>query len=175
MKPRISGFFYFVLAVAAVVLSLKILDWLPGLFQKDMMSRYGTLEEVEAKLNLRNLHVPSYFPQTIMWPPADILAQAKPYPAVVMIFNAAGKREVALVISQAASDSFAAPPLIPLEQITRTVTYDMKGKTARLEVGACKDNVPCSRISWTDAGDRITLAMKAPPFELVRIAESMVR
>ncbi len=139
------------------------------------MSRYNSVEEVTAKLNLRDLRVPSYFPQSISWPPTEILAQAKPYHAVIMIFNAAGTRDVALVISQAGSDAFTPPSLIPIAQTTRTVAYAIKGRAALLEVGVCRDKTPCSRISWTEGGSRIVLAMKAPPFELVNIAESMMR
>ncbi|HEX9136556.1 MAG TPA: hypothetical protein VF905_06385, partial [Nitrospirota bacterium] len=103
-----------------------------------------------------------------------ILAQAKPYPAVLMIFNDAKTRGVALVISQAASDAFSTNTLLPFVQITRKVPYDLKTRKALLEVGMCKNDEPCSRLSWTENNYRIVLTMKSLPFELIRIAESML-
>ncbi len=174
MRARAYGFFYILLTVAAVLVVLRTLNWLPTILQKDTMRRYSSVEEVRAKLNIRDLPTPSYFPQSIMWPPSEILAQAKPYPAVLMIFKAAKERDVALVITQAASDTFSANALIPFVQITRTVPYDLKGRKALLEVGLCKNDEPCSRLSWAEHSSRTTLVMKSPPFELIRIAESML-
>jgi hypothetical protein len=142
--------------------------------QKDMLRKFDSVEEVQSKLNIRDLHVPSYFPQSIMWPPSEILAQAKPYPAVLMIFNDAKTRDVVLVISQAASDTFSENSLLSFVQITRKVPFDLKNRKALLEVGMCKKDEPCSRISWTENNYRIVLTMKSPPFELIRIAEGML-
>ncbi|MGE5174349.1 MAG: hypothetical protein ACM3MD_11045 [Betaproteobacteria bacterium] len=174
MRAKASGFFYLLLTVAAVLVVLRTLNWLPTMLQKDMMGRYGSVEEVRSKLNIRDLLVPSYFPQSIAWPPSEILAQAKPYPAVLMIFKAAKEQDVVLVISQAASDTFSAKALIPFVQITRTVPYDLKGRKALLEVGTGKNEEPCSRLSWAENNYKIILTMKSPPFELIRIAESML-
>ena len=175
MKARAYGFFYFLLTVAAVLVTLKTLNWLPTFLQNDMLRKFDSIEEVRAKLNMRDVYIPSYFPENIAWPPSEILAQAKPYPAVLIIFHALKTRDAALVISQAASDGFAENSLIPLVQVTRTVPYDLKNRKALLEVGMCGNAGTCSRLSWIENGYRIKLAMKAPPFELIRIAESMLR
>jgi hypothetical protein len=174
VRAKTYGFVYLLLTIAAVLIVLKTLNWLPMMLQKDMMRRFDSVDEVRSKLNFRDFHVPSYFPQSIMWPPSEILAQAKPYPAVLMIFNDANTRGVALVISQAASDSFSANTLIPFVQITRKVPYDLKNRKAFLEVGMCKNDEPCSRLSWIENNYRIVLTMKSHPFELIRIAESML-
>jgi hypothetical protein len=174
VKVRAQGFFYLVLTVAAVIVVLKTLNWFPTIIQQDTIRRYDSIEEVRAKTKIRDLYIPSYFPQSIMWPPSEILAQTKPYPAVLMIFNAANKRDVALIISQAASEAFSEHAPIQFAQISRTVAYDLKGRKALLDVGACKNNEPCSRISWVEKDYTITLTMKSAPFELIRIAESMV-
>jgi hypothetical protein len=162
------------LTVAAVIIVLKTLNWLPMVLQQDTLRRYGSVEEVRAKLNIKDLYVPSYFPQSITWPPSEILAQAKPYPAVLMVFNQAGKRDVALVVSQSAAGTLSGNAFIKFVQITETVPYHFKAREALLEVGTCKNNEPCSRLSWTESNYRITLTMKSPPFELIRIAESML-
>ena len=174
MRAKAYSFLYLVLTIAAVLIVLKTLNWLPTMIQKDMLRKFDSVDEVQSKLNIRGLQVPSYFPESIMWPPSEILAQAKPYPAVLMIFNDAKTRGVALVISEAASDSFSANTLIPFVQITRKVPFDLKNRKALLEVGMCKKDEPCSRLSWTENKYRIVLTMKSPPFELIRIAESML-
>jgi len=174
VRAKAYGFLYLLLTIAAVLIVLKTLYWLPNMLQKDMMRKFDSVDEVQSKLNIKDLHVPSYFPQSIMWPPSEILAQAKPYPAVLMIFNDAKTRGVALVISQAASDTFSTNTLLPFVQITRKVPYDLKTRKALLEVGMCKNDEPCSRLSWTENNYRIVLTMKSLPFELIRIAESML-
>ncbi len=175
MRIRAHGFFYLIITIVAVLVSLKTLNWLPSILQQDTIRRYSSVEEVRAKTKIREVYVPAYFPQSIMWPPSEILAQTKPYPAVLMVFNAANTRDAALVIAQATSDAFSKNALIQFEQIARTVPYDLKGRKALLDVGTCKKDGPCSRISWTENDFTITLTMKSPPFDLIRMAESMVR
>ena len=174
MRAKVTGTMYFLLAISAVLIVLATLNWLPMALQKDTLRKYDSLEEARVALNMRRLHVPSYFPQSITWPPARILAQAKPYPAVLMVFHRAEKQEPALVVSQAASDSFPAGLFIALAEVRQKVPYKLKERAALLEVGVCGDGEPCSRLAWTEGDLRITLAMKAPPFELIKIAESML-
>ncbi len=174
MKSMVRSFFYFFLAAATVFVSLKALNWLPLLLQEDTMRRYGSVEEVRAQLNIGAVRVPAYYPQNISWPPSEILAQAKPFPAVFMVYNRAGSGDAVLVISQAA---FGQAPLgSPLEivQTKEKVPYRLKNRNALLEVGLCKKNEPCSRISWKEGDTSITVAMKSDPFELIKIAESML-
>ncbi len=175
MRPRVHGLLYFLLAIAAVIIALQILHWLPMVLQKDTLRKYGSVEEVRTKLNIKELYVPSYFPQSITWPPTEILAQARPYPAVLMVFNRAGTQDATLIVSQAASDAFPGHILITFDRITENVPYLLKDRKAFLEVGTCKNADSCSRLTWTEGTSRITLTMKSPPFELIRIAESMLR
>ncbi len=175
MRPRVHGLLYFLLAIAAVIVVLQILHWLPMVLQKDTLRKYGSIEEVRAKLNMKELYVPSYFPQSITWPPAEILAQAMPYPAVLMGFNRAGPQVAALIVSQAASDAFPGNVLIKFDRVTEKVPYLLQDRKALLEVGTCGSSDSCSRLAWTEGASRITLTMKSPPFELIRLAESMLR
>jgi hypothetical protein len=174
VRVNVRGFIYFLLAVAAVILTLILLNWLPLALQKDTMRRYASVDEARAKLNLKGVSVPSYFPQNITWPPSEILAQNKPYPAILMVFHYAGKQEAALVISQSSAESFPGDAFITFDKITEAVPFHFKSRQALLEVGTCNKGGPCSRISWSEGGYHIVLAMKSPPFELIRIAESML-
>lgn len=174
MRTTAHGFLIFLLAIAIMVVVLMALNWLPLVMQQDTMRKYDSIQEVQSKLNINDLYVPSYFPQSITWPPSEILAQAKPYYAVLMVFNQAGMHDVALVVTQAASASFSGNEIIKFAQIKEAVPYQLKSRNALLEVGICKKDEPCSRLSWVENKYWITLTMKSLPFELIRIAESML-
>lgn len=174
MRARLKAFFYFVVTIAAVLLTLKTLNWLPLLFEKETLRAYASIEDVRSKLNLKDILVPSYFPETITWPPAEILAQAKPFPGVLMVFDQKGEQNNAvLVISEAASDDFPGKLSLSL-QVKQKVPYELLKRKALLEVGACDNQEPCSRITWTEGRLHIVMLMKAPPVDLIRIAESML-
>ena len=64
---------------------------------------------------------------------------------------------------------------IKIIQIKDKVNYPVKGRNVLLETGVCKDEEPCSRISWDEDKYRITVTAKTSPPELLKIAESMIR
>ncbi len=176
MRARLNALFYFVLTIAAVLLTLKVLNWLPFVLDQETLRPYAGIEEVRSKLNLRDILVPSYFPETITWPPAKILAQAKPYPGVLMVFNKTGKQDdFVLVISESTSGDFPGGRSLPSLTVKQKVPYELVGRKALLEAGACDGREPCSRIIWTEDRLHIMILMKDSPVELIRIAESMLR
>lgn len=174
MQKKLFRLFSFAVTIAALVAVLKIADWLPHAIQDDGMRRYGTLEEARSKLKIRDIYVPSYFPQGfITWPPSEILAQNRPFTAVIMEFRQVGKGDTALIITQSASAAFVPGGKLEFSQIRETTAHKLKGKEALLEVGACRRGEPCSRISWNEGRYRMSIFSKYPPIELIRIAESM--
>ncbi len=175
MKSRVRGFLYFFLTVVAVVITLRILNWVPLVVQKETLRRYDSVDEVRSKLSRKDLRVPSYFPQTITWPPAVVLGQGIPYPAVVMVFNKENSKDAALVLVQAESEDFPGSGYIRFSHIKEKVIYQLKGRRAVLEVGNCSSEDTCSRLSWYEGRSRIELTMKAPPVDLLPIAESMLQ
>jgi len=172
---RTTGFLSFAIAIGVLVVLLAVMNWVPMAFQKDTFRRYGSIDEVRTALNIRDIYVPSYFPQHIVWPPSVVLAQGKPFPAVVMEFKDAGSGEIVLVLSQSRGGPFPASSAIDLASIKETVPFMMKGRSAVLVVGECAKNEPCSRITWKEGSYTVTALMKAAPFELTRITESMLR
>lgn len=171
---RFVGFLVFAAVVALLVAGLKLFNWLPTAVQKDSMRRYGSIEEVKTALGIRDLYVPSYFPESLTWPPSEIMAQGRPFAAVVMEFNRLEEGDIGLIISQAASSSFDATRKIKVSEVMETVAYDLKGRKAVLEVGTCEAGGTCSRISWDEGPYTIRVAMKSPPFELIKMAQSML-
>lgn len=174
MRKKILGFFYFAATIAILVVILKVTNWLPTVFQEGMMKKYGSIEEVKAKLKVRDIYVPSYFPQNVKWPPSRILAQSRPYFALLMEFSISETSGTSLVISQVAGSGPVPEEKLALTQIKERATAPLKGRTALLEVGTCKKDLSCSRISWNEGEYRLTLTMKAPPFDLIKIADSMI-
>ena len=174
MKKTVFSFFLFLVMSATVVGLLKVVNWLPMTFQNDTLRRYNSIEEVKTSLNIRSLHVPAYFPQTIAWPPAHIVAQAKPSLTVLMKFNRRDSAQEALVIMQAESDSFPRHAPGEFSAVTERVLYQLHGRPAVLEVGTCENEEPCSRMSWQEGKYRLIVFMRSAPFELIKIAESML-
>lgn len=157
-----------------VIVVLKIANWLPMAIQKDTMRRYHSIEDVRSKLNIKDIFVPSYFPQNFAWPPAEILAQNKPFTAIIMEIKHALKGDVALIISQAESTTFRPDEKIKMLQLKERVSYPLKGRNVVLETGVCKNDEPCSRIAWDEGRYRIGITARLLPPDLVKIAESMI-
>jgi hypothetical protein len=178
MRNRAFGFLAFAAGMAVLVIVLKTLNWFPQAAQKDLMRRYGDFEEMRTALGIRQVFVPSYFPEDFRWPPTGILAQGKPYPAVIMEFGKRGEGKapvVGMMIYQAAEDGFAPGGPLAISRIRERATYPLKGRAAILEVGSGADGEPCSRISWRENGVRITVLARLTPFEVMKVAESMLR
>jgi hypothetical protein len=178
MKRKAFGSLAFAAGLTILVIALKALNWLPLIAQKDLMRRYGDFEEMRTSLGIREVFIPSYFPEEFRWPPAEILAQGKPYPAVIMEFDRSeeGKaREVGMMIYQAAEDGFSPGGPLALSRVRERATYSLKGRSAILEVGSGVNGEPCSRISWREKDVRITVLARLTPFELMKVAESMLR
>lgn len=174
LRRRTLSSILFLAMVGALLLLIKALNWLPTVLQKESLRSYRTVESIQAELRLPHVYVPTYFPQTISWPPEHLFAQAKPFPGVLMTFTRNQPPNEVLTITQSLSGSFSRMIPCPLERVSSEVRFDFHGREAFLEVGFCSDQEPCSRINWQERETYITLFMRAAPFELIRIAESML-
>ena len=174
VRKRVFGFLYFAVTIAILIGVLKVTNWLPTVFQEGIIKKYSSIEEVKSRLQLRDVYIPSYFPQKFKWPPSRILAQSKPFIAVVMEFRNMETGETDLIITQTADKDFTPDKKIVIMQIKEKVHYSLNGRPSMLEVGVCKNDAPCSRISWDEGSNAIRVEMKSAPFELIKIAESMI-
>lgn len=178
MRNKAFGALAFAAGLAILVIALKAINWIPLIAQKDLMRRYGDFEEMRTAVGIRQVFVPSYFPEDFRWPPAGILAQGKPYPAVIMEIERSGEgktREIGMMIYQAARDDFSPGGPLALSRVREQATYPLKGRSAILEVGVGMKGEPCSRISWREKDVRITVLARLTPIELMKVAESMLR
>jgi hypothetical protein len=175
MRKRIIGFLSFGATVAVLIAALKLINWVPSVVEEGFIRQYKSVEEVQSKLKIKDVYIPSYFPQSFRWPPNTIWAQTKPFTAIVMEFRNQEKGDIGLVISQVVTGArFIPESKIRVEQVRERVDdYPLKGRRAVLEVGTGQGDEPCSSISWTEGGYRMTVIMKSAPFDLLKIAESM--
>jgi hypothetical protein len=93
---------------------------------------------------------------------------------VMMEFTRQDNSNVSLVISQTSLPHPTPRAAIEMIQMNEQVNLPLKGRSALLEVGQCRNNEQCSRISWNESSYHIEVNMMAPPSEIVKIAESMV-
>jgi hypothetical protein len=80
-----------------------------------------------------------------------------------------------LVISQSLSDTFRTDGKIRIVQLKEKVRYPLKGRDSLLEVGTSAGGEPCARVSWREGNYHITVTARSTPFELIKVAESMLR
>lgn len=170
---QLKGLAYFALGVAALLGFLMASNRVPFLLDKGTMRSYASVEEVRRELNISDIPMPSYIPESLRWPPVAILAQTTPYEAVVIAFKGAGGA-ISLVISRAASKDFDPGRQIRLQEVRETVVHDLRGRSSTIETGVCSDGLVCSRIWWDEEGYRTDILMRASPFELLRISESII-
>lgn len=175
MGKKLWGLFAFAAAVAVMLVAMKAANWAPSAVQPDLARKYRDLDEVKTSLNIRGIIVPSYFPQNLKWPPSAILAQGRPFQAVVMEFEQIGTRETVMVISQSLSDRFRADDKIRITETKERLPYSLKGRNSVLEIGFCGKGEACSRISWKEGQYHVDVMSKSPPFELIKVAESMLQ
>lgn len=174
MKRHVFSFFLFLMICSVVFVLIKFANWLPLALQSDTLRRYGSIEEVRAALPDLHVYVPTYFPQTISWPPEHLFAQNKPFPWLLMKFKHRDSSEEALIITQ--SGSAVTSEQVPgvFEEISEKVTFQLRGRRAVLEVGLCKNGKQCSRITWDEGDHRYIVFMTSSPLELIKIAKSML-
>jgi len=163
------------LATAGVVAFLITANRLPFLVQEDFPRQFASLDEARRTIELDPVLIPSYFPEGISWPPSFIFAQNRPYKVLVMEFKDSLSGTPKLIIIQSAtSGSITQYQRIRLAVVKEEIEYVLKGKNAFLQIGTCENTMPCSQITWQDGAERCTVLLMSSPFEVIKIAESMI-
>jgi hypothetical protein len=175
LMSNLKMFSVFLLILFMTVLVLMILNWIPLVIRSKGIQRYGSLENVQKALMIRTIYLPSYFPDHLQWPPAEIFAQSTPFPMVLMHVKERGRDRIVLAIRQV--DAHASNPLklrIEPVQIKKQEQVMLKGRTAVLSLALCADGTACNQIVWQEEGYTLTLVVRDTVQELIRIAESML-
>src|SRR5208337_1516512 len=176
MNKKMRNLLYMFIMAGGLVVILAALNRLPSSIQKGFARQYDSVEEAKRSLGFENMLVPRYFPEGISWTPSFIFGQKEPYKAVVLEFREAKTGETVLsVIQTSRRGSEAQLQRSRLSDLKEDIPYRLKGRIARLQVGTCDKGVPCSRISWQEGDLYFTVLYMSSPFELIRIAESMIK
>lgn len=164
--------------------ALLLIDRVPGIIDKGVMSRYESIEDLRDSLRDVDIYTPAYFPRTLAWPPSSIFAQSTPYAFVVMEL-AAQDGTPALIITQADASKARRPGSISgssslvITDVVESITIPLRDTDAALTVGPCGDKDArgenCSSISWVEGNYRLTITGRIEPRELLRTAGSMRR
>jgi hypothetical protein len=171
----LRGLLWMSVLAGLVVIFVSVVNWLPSLREDGFARQYASIEEARRSLELDTVVVPAFFPEGISWPPSFILAQNKPFPAVVMEFTGAETRETALIIIQSSSRSSDVQlQRIRMSEVKEETLYQLNGMNVLLQVGVCDNGIPCSKMTWQDNSLSHTLLYMSSPFELIRIVESMI-
>ncbi len=171
----LTKFFLFVLMVAAVVAALKLLNWMPLSIQHEGVRKYRTIEDVKEELGIKNIILPAYFPQHLIWPPSEIFAQSRPFPMVLLHFTDRDTGEIILAVRQADfRDRAPRESRLVHEKVIRRDDVMMKGRKGLLATGSCPDGSSCHSVTWQEGNHIFTVTEKGPVEELLRIAESMI-
>ncbi len=175
MRPKSSRLVSFGIGVAILVGATVAVNRVPVTVQGDLLREYDSIDAASTGLPSLPIYAPSYFPQDLRWPPSRVLAQGRPFPAVLMEFEGRTSGRPVLVIAQSAGGAFPPGDKLRLARVKEKTAYRLKGRDARLEVGACGDGATCSRIEWTEGAYRIDVTGRSAPLDLIRVAESMIR
>ncbi len=176
MNKKLLGFFSFALTVAVLVIALKFVNWLPMVIQKEALRKYGNIESVKSRLNIRDIYIPSYFPQNFRWPPTEIFAQKKPFAMIIMHFRCSDSKEIGLAIRQVDARSNYSPPdsNLKIKKLIKESRVLIKDRDAVLHTALCENNLSCNELLWKEGDFLLTIVTTASQRDLIRMAISIV-
>lgn len=157
--------------------ALRGLDALAGYLQGEPrgVKRYGSIEEVEGKLGAR-LSLPSYFPDTLQWPPAAVRIAGGARPAVALTFHGREGSGQRLILYQTLGSPAPIPRrLHPPGELLHARGVRLDGLEGRLSRILGEDGEIWHEVTWESRGRGMALRFKGPVDELLRIARSMAR
>lgn len=159
-----------------VIAFIVLINWLPSQIQQNTAQQYNNIDDAKKAAGVEHILIPVYIPESVSWPPSLIVAQKKPFYAIVMEFVNTKTKETELFIIQS-SDQKAEKRFqkIDFVEIKEETEFKLKGKNAILQVGDCKGGIECSKIVWQENGKYCSVFLMSSSFNLIRVAESMIR
>lgn len=174
MKPK-KGI-RFAGSVLLLIVALIAIRHISGVLQKESLRSYKGIEELQK--NFEGLIIPTYFPESLKWPPSRIVAQKRPYMAVAIELKDK-ENNIALVLTESEKEDFRLHSLSIKDPI-EILPHDIKGRKAILRVGSCAHVLKpagtkvCSDLTWKEGKYYVNITISSGPFELLKIAESMI-
>ncbi len=159
-----------------LIVALIAIRYISGVLQKESLRTYKGIKEL--KKNFEGLIIPTYFPEFLKWPPSRIVAQKRAYRAIAIELKDK-EDNIALVLTESEREDFRLQGL-SIKESVETLSYDIKGRKAILRVGSCSpilkpaETQRCSDLTWKEGNYYINIIIRSGPFELLKIAESMI-
>lgn len=166
---KIKSVIRFGSSVILFIIALWLINLLSGELEKDTLRSYKTIDEVRTILD--DIIIPTYFPESLLWPPSRLLASKRPYRTVIMEFRDKNKN-LHLVITESEKDDIKASDLY-LTEVHETLQHRIKNRNVLIITGKCNKE-RCSKIFWKEGRYFINITIRSDPFELLRLAESMM-
>lgn len=174
MVKQLHRWFSFFVTVAVVVLLLKLFNWLPSVLQEEGIKKYSSVDDVRTTLKIPKIYMPAYFPEHIKWPPAEIFAQRRPFPLVMMHFTHRDSRSFALSFFQVDSRAGFEPTYkSDVLYVRKEIQVSINGRSGNLVMAVCSGHERCNRITWQEGIYRLTLIADDAPEQLIKMAESI--
>ena len=156
-------------ATAAVLLFVDAWPaWLAG--QARDVRRARTVDEAERRLRTR-LVLPSYFPDTLAWPPVAVRFTLGPPGAAALQVAGRDGRPRALLAETVAPGEIPerlVPPAAPLG----SAPLDVNGRPGRLARVVGEDGEVWNELAWEQDGRSLLLRSRGSIDELLRMARS---
>jgi len=172
----LHGLIWMAVLSGLIIILIVVINWLPSQIQQNTALQYTNLESARRSLGIDKILVPVYMPEGISWPPSLIVAQKKPFLAVVMEFKSQKTGETQLFIIQSSSrDAEERFQKVSFSDLKEETEYILKGKKAVLRVGFCGEEIECSKMIWEDSGMYYSVFLMSSSFNLIQISESMIR
>lgn len=172
MGRLLRGWLLAVLSIAGV---LRGIDEVPGLLTGTSRGvvRHASVESAEHQLRVQLL-VPTYFPDRLSWPPAEVKTATGPPRAAALSFEGRGGSVDRLLLVQTLADVPAPRTLLPRGEEFFRREIEVKGRAALLRDIRLPSGEVWQELSLTVGVRRVTLRYEGPGGELLRMAGSLL-
>lgn len=172
---RMMGPLLLVFGAAAVL--LRAADLLPAHLQglPRGVRSYRSVEQVERAFGHR-VAIPSYFPDTLRWPPSRIrVAYARPASVALDIVDRAMGEPFLVVCQTLDPQGSIAPQLIPDAFVLHTTETSIGRSQAWLRRVRSEDGELWTTVRWHSRGRELMLSYRGSVGEVLRMARSLER
>jgi hypothetical protein len=173
MNKTFTGILIAVLAIGFMFVIIRPPEWMPVSDETAALKHYASIDDVKSALHIRQIYSPSSVPPPLTLPPSEIIAQARPFLAIVMKFKRPEKNDIGLVLVQSRGGQFTVENAIDLTTIKAQGPFMMRGIQAVLTTGECGNHEPCGMVAWEEGKYSFTAVMRATPYELTKVVGSM--
>lgn len=165
----------YLLVMGGAAAALAAADRLPALLSGATHGArvYRTLEAAESVLGARLL-IPSYYPDTLSWPPSRIEVAPGPPPVTAIHVTRRDRDREVLVVCQSTGVP-ADPPgwLLPPLEVLQEVEVEVGTRKGRLVRRLTPGGLVVHDLSWTQGERRFTLRYEGAVEDLLRMAHSL--